>query len=420
MDCKVAKNLLLISFIAETFFASYGLLLDNHTAIISILYFIAGLGLVFCMIFLPEARPEISLKPYSPALWAKAVLAGGMIFLAYITARYWLFSIPVDPDFADMLPVIKVMNERFLEGHWKQVYDPIAEIWNGTRPIYLPAMWLPYAGAILLKTDMRWITVICLLLSFAGFLWVLRLRKNSLYPYLLIPAAAMLFWWIFSRDDVHGVISLSEEGPVILYYVLLSLAIVSGNIYFIAVATSLCLLSRFSAAGWIIPFLLIMIFRKEYRKVMLFSFSGIVIFLLLFPIPFGFSPLKELVHLPSGYIAFASRVWRDSPETFWLNLGLAKFFGPHHTAALHATLLFCSFVLPPIFVLVCLLQKKRKLNNISLAALKFTLVIFYQFIDVPYGYLFYTSSFVSLIIVGVLSSGSSNSRQQTVPPIPGG
>jgi hypothetical protein len=153
---------------------------------------------------------------------------------------------------------------------------------------------------------------------------------------------------------------------------------------------------------------------------MLFSFSGIVIFLLFFLIPFGFSPLKELIHLPSGYVAFASRVWRDSPETFWLNLGLAKFFGPHHTAALHATLLFCSFVLPPVFVLVCLPQKKRKLNNISLAALKFTLVIFYQFIDVPYGYLFYTSSFVSLIIVGVLSSGLSNSSRQTVPPIPGG
>ena len=420
MDCKVAKNLLLISFIAETFFASYGLLLDIHTALVSILYFIAGLGLVFSMIFLPEARPEISIKPYSTALWIKAVLGGGMIFLAYITARYWLFRIPVDPDFADMLPVIKVMNERFLSGHWKQVYDPVAEIWNGTRPVYLPAMWLPYAGAILLKTDMRWVTVICLLLSFAGFLWVLRLRKNSLYPYLLIPTAAMLFWWIFSRDDVHGVISLSEEGPVILYYVLLSLAIVSGNIYFIAVATCLCLLSRFSLVGWIIPFLLIMIFRKEYRKVMLFSFSGVMIFLLFFLIPFGLSPLKELIHLPSGYVAFASRVWKDSPETFWLNLGLAKFFGPHHTAALHATLLLCSFILPPVFVLICLLQKKRKLNNISLAALKFTLVIFYQFIDVPYGYLFYTSSFVSLIIAGILSPGLSNSPRQAILPISSG
>ncbi len=62
-----------------------------------------------------------------------------MIFLAYITSRYWFFRIPIDPDYADMLPVIKVMNERFLSGHWKQVYDPIAEIWNGTSQfIFLP------------------------------------------------------------------------------------------------------------------------------------------------------------------------------------------------------------------------------------------------------------------------------------------
>ena len=45
------------------------------------------------------------------------------------------------------------------EGEWRQVYDPISEIWNGTRPIYLPAMWFPYAPAVMLKIDMRWITV---------------------------------------------------------------------------------------------------------------------------------------------------------------------------------------------------------------------------------------------------------------------
>ncbi len=31
-------------------------------------------------------------------------------------------------------------------------------------------MWLPYSGAVLMKLDMRWVTVLCLLLSFGGFL----------------------------------------------------------------------------------------------------------------------------------------------------------------------------------------------------------------------------------------------------------
>jgi hypothetical protein len=416
MDCKVAKNLLLISFTAETFFASYGLLSGGQTAVISVLYFIAGLILVLSLLFVPEASLKIPGRSGARIVGIKLALAGIMIFLAYITSRYWLFRIPIDPDYADMLPVIKVMNERFLSGHWKQVYDPIAEIWNGTRPIYLPAMWLPYSGALLMKMDMRWVTVLCLLLSFSSFLYVLRIRKNSFYSYLLIAVTAMFFWWVFSRDDVHGLISLSEEGPVILYYVLLCFAVVSGNIYFIAIAASLCLLSRYSIVGWIVPFLLILIVQKKYKKSILFSLTGILFFLVFFLIPFGFSPVRQLIRLPSGYVSFAQRVWADSPETFWLNLGFAKFFGPHHAAALHATLLLCSFILPLIFVSVCLLQKKRRLNNVSLAALKLTLIIFYQFIDVPYGYLFYTSSFVSLTIVAILSPELSNSHRQSTTP----
>ena len=44
---------------------------------------------------------------------------------------------------------------------------------------------------------------------------------------------------------------------------------------------------------------------------------------------------------------------------------------------------------------------RRGRNNVPLAALKLSLVIFYCFIDVPYLYLFYTSSLVSLIILAL-------------------
>jgi hypothetical protein len=416
MDCKVARNLLLISFGAETFFATYGLLLGAETSFASILYFIAGLGLVFSILFLPEARFDRYGKSAVGGLWIKCGLAIIMLFLAYITSRYWLDQIPVDPDYADMLPIIKVMNERFLSGHWKQVYDPVSEIWNGAHPIYLPAMWFPYSGALLLNLDMRWITVIAILLSFTGFLFILRIRKNAIYSYLLPVIAGMLFWWIFSKDDVHGLISLSEEGPVILYFVLLCFGIISGNIYFIGIAASLCLLSRYSMIGWLIPFLLFLFWHKQYKKAIIFSVTIILFFLLFFLIPFGVAPAKQLIHLPSAYINFASRVWRDTPEVFWLNPGFAKFFGPHGTATLYKTLVLGSFVLPVLLMVFCLLQKKWRLNNLNLAAFKLSLIVFYQFIDVPYGYLFYTSSFVSLIIAGIICSQQNKEKENQNSP----
>ncbi len=416
MDCKVAKNLILISFGAETFFATYGLLLGAQNSIASVLYFVAGLGLVFSLLFLPEVSLDHCRKSPGDGIWIKCGLAILMLFLAYITSRYWLDQIPVDPDYADMLPVIKVMNERFLSGHWKQVYDPISDIWNGTRPVYLPAMWLPYSGALLLHLDMRWVTVMTILLGFAGFLFTLRIRKNAVYPYLLLAIAGMLFWWIFSKDDVHGVISLSEEGPVILYFVLLCFAIISGNIYFIGSAASICLLSRYSMVGWLIPFILFLVWHKQYKKGVVFTVTVIVFFLLFFLLPFGMAPLQQLFRLPSTYIAFASRVWTDTPEVFWLNPGFAKFFGPHRTAILHETLVLGSFILPVLFMVICLSQQKRGLNNLHLACFKLCLIIFYQFIDVPYDYLFYTSSFVSLITAGIVFSQHEEIKGNQLSP----
>src|SRR5580692_258580 len=169
------KNLLLFSLAAETFLASYGLLIGEQTNIVSILYLIAGLIFIFSILILPIARlPRVTELKKESLL--KLPLLVCMLLLAFITSRYWLGEIPLDPDFADMLPVMKVMNERFLHGNWKQVYDPIPEIWNGVRPIYLPAMWLPYAGAVALHLDMRWVTVLSVLMSFMVILSLVRFR----------------------------------------------------------------------------------------------------------------------------------------------------------------------------------------------------------------------------------------------------
>jgi hypothetical protein len=109
-----------------------------------------------------------------------------------------------------------------------------------------------------------------------------------------------------------------------------------------------------------------------------------------------------MIALPGNYVSFAKHVWEFTPEVYWLNLGLAKFYGPHRMAILHFCLLTMSFGIPLLFMCYCLLQKKWLFQNVNLACFKLSLLVFYQFIDVPYGYLFYTSSFVSLVIAASL------------------
>ncbi|HXB94252.1 MAG TPA: hypothetical protein VNU70_03800, partial [Puia sp.] len=126
------------------------------------------------------------------------------------------------------------------------------------------------------------------------------------------------------------------------------------------------------------------------------TLTGMLCFVLLFLLPVGWTTVLRLASLPGDYVAFAARVWKDSPDVFSTAPGLAWFFGPRHIARLHGLLLTLSFTVPLLFVLF---GRRGRAANLPLAALKISLVIFYCFIDVPYLYLFYTSSFVSLISV---------------------
>ena len=139
--------------------------------------------------------------------------------------------------------------------------------------------------------------------------------------------------------------------------------------------------------------------EKKWKNLFVIAGMGGLCFALLFLLPVGWATFLRLARLPGNYVNFAARVWKDSPEVFSSAPGLAWFFGPGHIGLLHSLLITLSFLAPPVFLIV---GRKYSCPNLPLATLKITLVIFYCFIDVPYLYLFYTSSFVSLIIAGLL------------------
>ncbi len=404
-SAKNIKKWLLAVFAIETICATYCLKIPGYHPLFSIIYFLAGITITILITVCPQIKinKATAFQPNNFASYIKPGIWITMLILAYFMSRYWFDMIDIDADYADMLPVIKVMNERFLSGQWKHIYDPIKEIWGGTNPIYLPAMWLPFTPATIFNFDMRWVTVACLLFSFSAFLFMMDFKKNAGVSIAATVIAFILFCWLFAQDDAHGVISMSEEGVVIFYYVLLVLAIASGNIFFIGIAVSLCMLSRYALIGWLIAFLLYLLLNKNKRQLLIFISTGMAAFLILFVLPFGWHAFTQLLKLPGSYIEFSKTVWRDSPEVFWLSLGFAKFFGPARSGLLHATLITMTFLVPVLFVLLCFYYgKKRKIANVPLATLKISIVIFYSFIDVPYLYLFYTSSFISLIAVALL------------------
>ncbi len=412
------KTVLLIAFLFETLCVTYALLFPFAIGFTSVIYTASGLVIAWALLWmnrkgeLPEIHPfsfNSTLNRYRWALLGVAMFVIGKFTLQIIDDE------PLSYQEADMLPIIKTMCERFLAGAWAHVYDPIPEIWGGTHPIYLPAMWLPFSLPVALNIDMRWLTALIMLLVCSIFLW--RLQPLRKYAWLVCLCAFLLFWWLFAFENA-GLVPYTEEGIVIFYYVLLTIAVMGRKAWLIGLFASLCVLSRYALIGWLPAMIIYFIYQKEWKNLSQFVVMGIVCFLFLFVLPFGWGIFTTLSKLPASYIDFTRRVWHDSPDIFTLGLGWAKFFGPQRIVIQHNLLLILSFTVPALMMIICLQLHNRNhipVHNIPLAVLKVTLVIFYSFIDVPYLYLFYTSSFVSLISVCYFLN--RNGKNSKAPPL---
>ncbi len=412
-----ARNVLVTSFLIETLCVTFALHATALTPVTSIVYTFCGvlIALCFLQIDAPLVPVRVSLFSFGSAITRYRWLVTAIMLAAMVHfAARWMDDVPLDFHDADMLPIIKTMCERALAGNWTQVYDPIPEIWGGIQPIYLPAMWMPFCLPVGLQLDLRWIVVASLFMVFAIVLWKTDFFQKRAYPILI--ATFLLFWWIFTGER-SGLIPYTEEGIVILYYVLLVIALHSRKAWLIGICVSLCVLSRYALIGWLPVMLIYYAWYRQWKQLFGFVISGIACFLLLVLLPFGWDTFIKHIALPAEYINFTARVWRDSPNVFAESLGMAKFFGPRQISSLHYLLIILSFTVPVLFFVLSIgLQKRYRfaIENIPLAVLKITLVVFYSFIDVPYLYLFYTGSFVSL--VGIVYSFSGKRLGTTKRP----
>src|SRR5579859_7960694 len=162
---KYIKTAILAAFALETLSATCGLLIPHVTPVFAILYFVAGIYLGIRLLAVPQlklAPLNISVRTgrsMNRDIWRSRTNHFRLIsilllaLVIYDICKLWFDEIPLELNYADMLPIIKVMGQRFASGHSRQVYDVIPWIWNGVQPIYLPAMWLPFVPAVVLNID---------------------------------------------------------------------------------------------------------------------------------------------------------------------------------------------------------------------------------------------------------------------------
>ncbi len=400
---RTTKQWLLILLLLETISVTYSLKFSSISHLVSIVYVLSGIAIAFLLLKMPAQKSKLAFSLKEPSVVSAYQLAmllfGG--FVIFLFTRQWIHQSPLSYTDADMIPIMEVMCKRWLEGKWSAVYDPVLEIWSGIKPIYLPAMWMPFLAAVKFGFDPRWITSLAVFFSFGIFILLWRAHWQKISGAVLLLVAGILCLWLYTEPS-HNFIRLSEEGIVVFYYSLLVLAILSENFLLIGIAAALCALSRYAIAGWLPAMLVYLVLvHKQKPDTIRFILSFVSVVLLLVVLPFGIKPLQIAFQQPQQYIEHAARIWKESPVYFTQSTGLAKFFGPENIVLQHQLLILCSFLLPLIFVFGSIKWKHR--NNIPLATLKLTVVIVFALIDVPYQYLFYTSSFISLIAIAGVS-----------------
>ncbi len=229
----------------------------------------------------------------------------------------------VDIVHADMLPIMKTMSQRFVDG--KPVYDSIPEIWGGMQPIYLPTMWMPYIPAVIWGFDVRWTTLFFIL---GGLALVMFLHKRGT---ILSPMAILVFvplFFLFQgflRIDT-ALIHLGDEGVVIGWYLLLACALWWGNAWAIGICIAFAILCRFGVLFWI-PAMIFWYWRTQSRTFALqVAGSGFLLGLTLMVVSGALFHLDVFAELPARYMKAIMEAEVDKLRpTLQESLGLVKF-----------------------------------------------------------------------------------------------
>lgn len=378
--------------LAQTFLQAYW---DKDTS--AVVYAVAGLliGILPLLKIKPKVYATTNLKSNTTIHFLLlALLSLGISYFGWQAIRQH----PLDYTFADMLPIIQIMGERWLDG--SEVYAIIPEIWGGMQPIYLPMMWMPYALPVAAGIDIRIINL--LFIAMAVFLALgIEPPKSWLAYLILLPVVLVLAYTLL---DYSTFITISEEPVVVGFYALLGYFLVKNKPLGIAAALTCCLLSRYTLIFWAVTHIAYIFIKGERKTAITIGGFALILGLLIMAVSQGWQQLELFYSLRGSYqetLTNPAEEWGVT-NTINGNIGLARFVGYERLTALYRLLFWGALLLPVLLYLWYHFKLKSSvsLGLFALCSLKLCLVFFFNVNPLPYSYLFYTSTFLSLVLVG--------------------
>lgn len=398
--------LLVVEALSHTFGLRYG-----NKNFMAILYLLAGLGIGILPILQQGASVRLvqptTIKVSFSARWLMFImLALAMVF----TGMQIMSAQALDYTFADMLPIIQIMGERWLAG--EEVYAIIPEIWDGMQPIYLPILWLAYVPAIIADIDIRWVNIAALLLSTALALDLFNRRSWPVWQLMVLLPLLGILIYVFGVYSTF--ITISEEPIVLAAYMLLGYALWKDKIWWIGIAIVACLLSRYALIFWLICWWGYYWWQGNRRQAWRLAIGGGVLGILVMIASQGIYQLELFYSLKDAYLdSFTPDLAWRTQNTVAKNVGMARFVPFDYLLGMHR-LLFWGSILLPVGLYAWYhfgTRHKIQVSLFALCSLKLCLVFFFNVNPLPYSYLFYTSTFLSLIVFNAYLNSVSTEAQ---------
>lgn len=348
----------------------------------------------------PKIFPQKDAQP-SYLLWGMTLLAviGAGITFGKAWHKFYDYA-----KTSDVIHQACTLAQRFFER--EKVYQTIHYSGYDLEPTYLPFTWIPFLLTHLLNIDPR---LICIFLWGGIMAWGLwwryrqELSVNQLSFFSLLFALIIALFSQYNPEDVSVTVELLHA----FYYGLLIYGLATQQLWIIGLALVLILLSRYGLVLWLpVPALLYFIYESRRKTLLLFAgvFAGVFLFYVL---PFlvwehDFSAfLRGFQYYNQAAVGeWKPHTWQqptDPPYHLFRGIGLAGWAYRLLGGSLEekiATFKLLQYVLAfgsvvvGGWLVVKALKKGMNLTWGMIWSLKVYLLFFYQFILIPYTYLF--------------------------------
>lgn len=390
-----------------------------------------ALALATCVVLYHYIRYAAWLpgRPLAPntSPWPQAVAVLVAVGTGVAIGTHWvrriMREVPVDVRASDIIPALQVYTHRWLAG--QEIYTPLTqELGYHALPTYLPATWFPFVLPEWLGFDYRlWAWGALLVLGAGSYLLILQPQQRR-WP-VALALALVPFIIIFSllRTE-EGLTGRSVEGLIIGYYAVLVAGVLRRSAPLEALGLVLCLLSRYALVFWVPLYLGLMFCQESRRRALLLAGAVLAAVLGLYIVPYLSHDWALFWQVQRDYTTVALNEWQHLradglPYHVYNGLGFAPFFYRYGTGSLLERIQLLKTLHLGLLLLLTVgaawifWRQRAPRTNFRLYAvlvLKLYLATFYAFLQVPYGYLFTVSIFLSgfLVLMVALATPASS------------